>query len=656
MQGGYWYSQTAQPQFQTAEYDFWNFSPVPGMTNFVNGQPGDLLIAPVGGSIGVNGYAKLAVVNAYSGVFGYLGQYFDQAYQIDTNGNVTTNTTGLLSPYGQFFATEPGPAALVTMPDIDTGERGTGVVWCASMQVDKNADGIMDLSFSGTDATSVASPMRAWVNNGLIVPGINGNLDHDVPTGTSGPYNYTAGQITCQRDLENFFRLWVCGVPSLPASQGYSVTLSCAAISGSPAINLYLAETNGGTLYLTDTNAAQNLVGETMLGSISPTSIYTFPDNFFDGTNKHFLFEGAGIGEGQFTLTVWRGTNAIAQTSTYIDLHDIKDLYEQAHIAGVPTTFPDMVNTTNASSFVSDHEVAPNTDKTKQLIVFVHGWRMGVFDYQDFSDTMFKRLYWQGYKGRFASLRWPTLSADDFRLFSDLQSQLTYNRSEYIAFRSAQGASDYFDWLKSRFPGYSINVAAHSMGNILMMETLKLQLAQGSQNIDNYVLMQGAVPAHCYDANAPLQPSLVSEESEQPTPNTYLLYPGAINNAINGAMVNFFNANDFALNFWINNESLYKPDGSSGYYIVPPLQPYRLLNTPITDPREIMAFVARPRSFAVGAQPDVQGVISEQGQVDLAAQFGFGRESWDHSGEFNRSIQQMASFYRTLLNTLFPPE
>jgi hypothetical protein len=27
---------------------------------------------------------------------------------------------------------------------------------------------------------------------------------------------------------------------------------------------------------------------------------------------------------------------------------------------------------------------------------------------ENFSETMFKRLWWQGYKGRFAALRWPT--------------------------------------------------------------------------------------------------------------------------------------------------------------------------------------------------------------------------------------------------------
>jgi hypothetical protein len=135
-QGGYFYPETAQPQFQTVEYDFWNSSPLPGSANFATTNTSDLLIVGVGSSIGVNGYAKLSVQNGYSGVYGYLGQYFDQAYQIDDGGNVTTNTTGVLSPYGSFFATQPGPAALVTMPDVDTGVRGTSTVYCVSMNVD----------------------------------------------------------------------------------------------------------------------------------------------------------------------------------------------------------------------------------------------------------------------------------------------------------------------------------------------------------------------------------------------------------------------------------------------------------------------------------------------------------------------------------------
>src|SRR5205823_8739130 len=123
-------------------------------------------------------------------------------------------------------------------------------------------------------------------------------------------------------------------------------------------------------------------------------------------------------------------------------------------------------------------------------------------------QTMFKRLYWQGYRGRFGAFRWPTRTPS-----------VPYNNSEYIAFRSGSAASAYFNALRSRLPDYSINAAAHSMGNIVMMEALKLQWTAGSNALNNYALMEAAVPAHCYDTNAPLNPGLVSTENIKPTPN-----------------------------------------------------------------------------------------------------------------------------------------
>ena len=106
------------------------------------------------------GYAKLALTNGNPGVYAYLGQYFDKAYQINTNGVVTTNTTGVLSPYGQFFATQPGPVALVTMPDIDPPyQRGTCTVYCVGLQLDANHDGNMDLSFNGSDFDISQQPL-----------------------------------------------------------------------------------------------------------------------------------------------------------------------------------------------------------------------------------------------------------------------------------------------------------------------------------------------------------------------------------------------------------------------------------------------------------------------------------------------------------------
>ncbi len=106
-------------------------------------------------------------------------------------------------------------------------------------------------------------------------------------------------------------------------------------------------------------------------------------------------------------------------------------------------------------------EQAP--DEEAQCLVFVHGWRMSYDDSISFSETFFKRLWWQGYKGRFAAFRWATQTSFD-----------SYNTSEWLAWKYGKSLASYVEnYLKNQLPGYTINVAAHSMGNIVTTSALK---------------------------------------------------------------------------------------------------------------------------------------------------------------------------------------
>ena len=137
------YLNAVQPIFTNAGYYFArpNIDPIPeasGLSGFNAASMTPLIVQGVGSSQQIAGYAQLGIQNnSYPGFYAYLGQYFDKAYTIDTNGNTTANTTGILSPMGNFFATQPGPVALVTMPDVDTGARGTCTVYCVSLQLDR---------------------------------------------------------------------------------------------------------------------------------------------------------------------------------------------------------------------------------------------------------------------------------------------------------------------------------------------------------------------------------------------------------------------------------------------------------------------------------------------------------------------------------------
>ncbi len=540
----------------------------------------------------------------------------------------------------------------------------------------------------------VNRPFEFWANNDCdwatrSLLGSPSEPGHDVSVfgGEVSPnYDYQDKTVRSPRDLEDYARLWLCGVPALPANQGYQVTLSLAnATTTTFEVNLVNAvEADGGIGYLTDTNVAAAQVayndfnGDTSPGykfaRITTSRSHTFPDSHFtNSAAKHFLFEGAGAGRGQLLLTISQvtpqGTNVCAQTSAWLDLRDVRTMYEQVRTSGVTNSVPP--NTFLSSNYQQLNWGESSSDQDTNIIVFVHGWRMGVWDYYNFSESMFKRLYWQGYRGRFASIRWDTLSKDDFKFASTLQSFTTYNSSEYRAWESAKGVSDYLTSLKQRFPNYNLNVCAHSMGNVVMAEALKLQLAAGQHNVNNYVLMQAAVPASCYDTSfTNYAPFLEAEQQKGPTPNTYWGYPGAIGGAVNGRLVDFYNANDFALATgtlpvlgttvsWEANQIKYKPDDGFGYTTDGTncfVSPWNQTSRTVTDTHEIMSFCARPRSKAVGAQPGVGGAI-QGGSIDLKGNFGFNDKKEEHSAEFNWNIQRLSGFYRQLGIGLgvFPP-
>ena len=658
-QDAWLYAETAQPQLQKVEYDFWNpiTDTLPGMPGFSTTNAGHLMIAavgnpftPAGNNFQVAGYAKMAVENGYSGVYGYLGQYFDKAYQM-TNGVATTNTTGVVSPYGDFFATQAGPAALVTMPDPDTGARGTCTVYCVSLQLDANHDGNMDLSFNGPDATSQSSPMEFWVNNGNIKSGINGNLDRDLPV-PQNPPNYSAGQITCQRDLENFARLWICGMPSLPSSQGYSVTLTCNEISGSPAINLYTDEGDGGISYLTNSTVAESLVHQQLLRIVSPYYTYTFPANFFDGSNKYFMFEGAGIGEGQFTLTIYQNGNIIAQTSAYIDLHDIKDYYERAVITD---NTGGAISTWSSSIETVQHPVATISDEDSNIIVFVHGINVGNWDWLNDSDTVFKRLYWAGYQGKFATVDWP---CEFFNLWTLLNvDTMVFNDSEIKAYKASTSLKNYLSGLRTRFPNDRLNIFAHSQGNAVASEAIK-----NGAPFDTYILTQGAMPDSAYDVGAPTYDGLVADENTYgPTPEWQPMgYRGVYTNAnFAGNIVNFYNTNDPVLAFWQSDQGAAKPnvpisdyhyDGMTVTYEPPFGSSYT-----VTDSEESRAYASRSRTLSIGQSPPESGHGVIQLGIDLTAQFGFNKAfPDDHSAQWTWPIQTTLPYYQLILLQIQP--
>jgi len=619
-----------------------------------------LLITGFGQPITISGWAKQRITNGYTNKFAYLEQYFDQAHTMDANGNVTSNSAGLLSPYGEFFPMQPGPAALLTMPDIDPPyQRGTGVVNVVKLQLDVNHDGTMDPSFAGPDNTSQTRPFAFWVNNDCdwaTYPG-SPNFDpgHDklLTLRYSDEFlkDYLNFNPRSVRDLEDYARLWICGVPAL-TNGNYQVTLNWANVNGSPAINLLKSvETNGGNLYLTDANivGTTNIVWRQLDGFIGghkyqlpTTSTLTLPGAWFTNSdNKYLLFEGAGIGSGELVLTIAQGSNVLAETSTWLDLRDVKDFYERMVVSN---SFNGAISNWSSGVQTVQQASASALGDDTNLIVLVHGINVSDADWRTQSDSVFKRLYWSGFHGKFMTVKWPCLRS--------LQL-IDFNASELHGYKSSAATITYLNQLRTRFPGYGLHLLVHSQGNAVVSEALK----QGAP-FDTYILSQGAIAASAYDVSAPVYPAFTNQEVLHPTPEWQPKgYRGVYTN-LTGRIVNFYNTNDFVLGIWQEDQRLLKPneaffnggnyywDGTNGWHLLegaPPLL--------VTDSQESRAMISRSRTLSIGQSGPESGHGVIQSGVELNVRFGFYDTIAEHSAQWTRPIQTSRPYFQEVLRS-----
>jgi hypothetical protein len=721
-----YYPSAAAPSLQTVDYYFvtqtpyFNYGaprpPLPGSPDFTTTNTSPLLIAGFGQPITVSGWAKMT--NGFPGKYAYLEQYFDKALKIDASGGITANQTGVLSPYGEFFPTDPGQVALATMPDIDTGLCGTGIVSVIKLQLDVNHDGTMDLTFAGPDNTSQARPFTFWVNNNYDRFTLDADdgvpYDDDVSstsndakslyTGKFTPdYNYTdaAGNrtIPCFRDLQDFARLWIFGISTnlltnLPPST--TVTLSWGDIgapnSANPTIDLFeAADPDGGIGYLTNSlTASLQMLSLTSpyIGRLGPgQSIKLNASQFTNNwAGNFFIWCGVSNGSGALTLTISQGgTNTLAQTTAYIQLVDIKQMYERWTV-GDYSKYPIMTNTVAApdglpAGILKFEYPAPN-DTNTAYILFVHGWNMEPWEKDRFAESAFKRLFWQGYQGRFGSFRWPT--ENGFKGISSMATNPSekdnFDRSEYTAWRSGAPLLNKLNDLNRLYPGH-VYLLAHSMGNIVAGEALRL--AGASQVVNTYVASQTAVSAHTYDTNIPNYSFSYSPLVFQcNTPNIYGNWFQGNYGGGAGTVVNFYNTNDYALqrSVWQLNQ-LFKPDQfvlmngthwdysyvgmtndpppwnhfdkavSLGFTIVD----FDIVNV-LTNRYEVMALAAESWTTALGATPGVQNVrrsvdLEQLWPPDLNHPTHPFDEHFYHSAEFRGDYWQQQGYWRELLGS-----
>lgn len=582
----------------------------------------------------------------------------------------------------------PRPAQAVRRYRAHAGELG----WSRGenlLPIELAIDADRNGTIASGETASQAKPLRFWINN---------DSDMDANQESIGTIeNSDDGSINTIRDLEDMQLLKV-DLPSdfYPKIQDgtYKVGFKWTDTSGgTPAVKVFRTSADISDFsYLTSVTKAQaqltNPSTQISYGTIQGGAVTWLPATalFAPGPNPttpstqphpFLLFEGHERGSGKLTMELQINGQQSDGPGVWLKLVDVKKMFDKAK--GSPSSYPNPPEYTDqepprpavgVDTEDMDEPFEAEPDEKNEAIILVHGWNMTDGDWRVFSSSFFKRLWWKGYKGRFYTFGWPTYNADD-----DVLGFIPdhYNKSEYVAWKYGPALKTFVNGIQKG----TKNLAAHSMGNVVMASALKSGLA-----VNSYVAMQAALPAGCYDASAGANDfqDFIDTDQLEPTPdqaNPDLGYRGLMAGVPTGNFHNFFSANDYALKTgtilggsvsWEGNEISYKPNGWGNLYydhdpaaVAGQRNPlWRAGNGPgghviaryATDHHEIMSFIARPRSEALGAHVEDTAGFTGFNLVTEIPQYGFGRDRTEHSGQFQRPIQKTEVFYKMLLRKM----
>lgn len=534
----------------------------------------------------------------------------------------------------------------------------------ARLVVDANLDGILHVPGmsdprSPADETSAEQPFVFWTNYDQddrhyfeTVPVKKPDFDDEMPNS--------------RRDLEDLARLHVdlgsSNLEQLPA--GARLVLKWADATGAPGIRLFLsADPAGSERYITNEDEGLrqrelpflNALGKADVPGNAEIDLRALPASHLQGRRLCLLFEGTSEGSGELQGRIeMPGRDPDQLAPVHLAIRHPKNLYQRirvewpyrlppwSHISGPPPE----VNLSWADDPM-DYPFEKPWYETRDAIVMIVGWtretREGYMkSVIEALETTFKRLWHRGYKGRFIVFRWDTRK---------YLMGFGLTESEYRAYKAGAPLVDFVHSLPS---DYTKHVMGHSMGGIVLLEGLKQGLTA-----DSALFLQSVVATECID----------------PRPELY--YPNAAkvvtpdlakDFGLRGYLTesktpvyNFFNQEDIAFMGWDNVQRGVKPTSAvtRAYVYRPDLEPEKRIrlrsfffwHRPVTDPHESMALVARPRTYAIGAEPRVQGVVEESFDLN-GNRLAFGAE---HGAQFSRDIQETTAFYDLLLDTFGMP-
>ena len=142
---------------------------------------------------------------------------------------------------------------------------------------------------------------------------------------------------------------------------------------------------------------------------------------------------------------------------------------------------------------------AETRDSSRNTLIFIHGFNVTEEEARETNRIMFRRMYWSGYRDNYIGLCW---RGDDAMLLGEYWDPtkdrwltiFNFNENVHHAFRTSHAAYLFIEEALNSSNGKEVNLMAHSLGNLVMWDAIRLHTRkQNPKLINNVISVEGAV-------------------------------------------------------------------------------------------------------------------------------------------------------------------
>ena len=277
--------------------------------------------------------------------------------------------------------------------------------------------------------------------------------------------------------LENMFPVKIELDPSIADIFKYYIKIEPISHSGSGILCENIGSGNDRLKYLTDSSSGTSQLSKTtnlsssMLIGTDASGTYTLPSEDYD-----FLFALNSTGEYKITLYVELQSDSNMQITVdtcKITGRDIAKYFWYGSCRGTKVpSFDYLTDKTRYATMDRYPDVLrqldfgdrdPNRDK---YLLYLHGYNVNYNEAVTWNKVVFRRLYWSGYRGNFIGITW---HGDEYALVFDPNVHNAMETSPSVMRFIKNTVQDTWNISPS-----NINIAAHSLGNLVMWDALRL--------------------------------------------------------------------------------------------------------------------------------------------------------------------------------------